>query len=118
MSFYPLDEKKEYFIEEGCFITEILNTHLEPNISIAKARLEAGKRTKSHKLIGTKEYYQIIKGRGKACIGDNEIFVEKGDVVSIDIEEPQYIVNLGDEDLIFTCICHPRFLQKNYLQLE
>jgi mannose-6-phosphate isomerase-like protein (cupin superfamily) len=44
--------------------------------------------------------------------------VVPGDVVTIPAGLRQRIANIGDSDLIFYCVCTPRFEQKNYRRLE
>jgi len=39
------------------------------------------------------------------------------DVVVFRADETQTLVNTGPSDLIFLCVCTPRFRQKNYVDL-
>jgi mannose-6-phosphate isomerase-like protein (cupin superfamily) len=41
--------------------------------------------------------------------------VSEGDVVRIPPDVTQRITNIGDEDLVFFCICTPRFDQNAYI---
>ena len=43
---------QEYWFEEGCFITEWLNTPDDPSLSIARARVTPGVTTRLHRLEG------------------------------------------------------------------
>lgn len=115
---YSTDVRHEYFFEEGCHIVEILNDPLVPEISIARARLPVGGKTRLHVLDGTSETYQILSGRGKATIGKEHFYLEKGDSLYIPAGVSQCIENTGEEDLLFHCICHPRFKPKNYKDIE
>ena len=38
----------EIYTDEGCFITELLNTDAEPNVSVARARVASGITTMRH----------------------------------------------------------------------
>lgn len=40
------------------------------------------------------------------------------DVVAIAAGTPQCITNVGTADLIFLCVCTPRFRKETYLNLE
>jgi mannose-6-phosphate isomerase-like protein (cupin superfamily) len=44
--------------------------------------------------------------------------VQPFDVVHIPAGVPQQICNTGSEDLVFLCICTPRFRMENYRELE
>jgi len=46
------------------------------------------------------------------------VLLAKGDCIIIKPDEPQSILNIGDVDLIFLCICQPRFEVRNYKALE
>ena len=65
------------------------------------------------------ERYVILGGRGMVTLGSQQsIRVEHLDVVHIPADVPQQITNTGSEDLVFLCICTPRFRQENYRELE
>lgn len=115
---FTYDIDKEYHIDEDCYIIEILNERDHPHMSIARARVLPNVKTKSHALKQTTEYYHILSGNGIAYIGTDIFEVRKGDVVKIDPDISQSIHNVGEEDLLFLCICLPRFLPSNYMNLE
>ncbi|NKB32217.1 MAG: cupin domain-containing protein [Pseudomonadales bacterium] len=109
----------EYFFKEGCFITEVSNSSDDEEVSVARARVEPGKKTKWHALADTAERYVILEGSGTVEIGDmSPSKVTAGDVVLIPPQMRQRIFNSGENDLIFLAICSPRFEQKNYLEVE
>lgn len=113
------DPQTEYFFEEGCFITELSNSEADPEVSVARARVEPGKITKWHALEGITERYLILEGRGRAEIGESDSrLLEKGDILIIPANIRQRITNTGGEDLIFLAICSPRFTKSAYRQLE
>ena len=115
--FFKDDVKEYFFTQEGCFIAEIMNTPLNEDLSIARARVKPGDATELHSLHGTTEIYYVLEGRGEVTVGDQNIFVGVGDCVYIPPEIPQKIQNLGGTDLIFLCICQPRFERDNYVNL-
>ena len=55
---------KEYFFEENCYITELLNTEADPDVSVARVRVLTGVTTQWHTLTGTTERYLILEGTG------------------------------------------------------
>ena len=115
---YTSTENKEYWSEEGCHILEIINNDKTKLLSIARARVGPGMRTRLHALEGTTEVYYILSGQGEANIDGLRYQVETGDCVYIQPSQDQSITNTGDEELTFLCVCHPRFEQRNYQDTE
>jgi len=103
------DSSKEYYTPEKCFILENINAPADPDLSIARARVEPGVTTVNHRLKGVIERYLIIEGEGLAQIGRITAKVVPGDLVIIPENTPQKITNTGEIDLIFYCICTPGF---------
>lgn len=110
-------DAEEYLTPEGCWILEVANDASDEAASIARARVEPGACTEWHVLTGTAERYLITQGRGRVEIGDLCDEVGPGDVVHIPAGVRQRITNIGSGDLIFYCVCTPRFRQQNYQQL-
>lgn len=105
----------EYYFHEGCHILELSNSPADSEISIARARVEAGQTTQWHWLLHTTERYVILEGSGVVEIGALEPqAVQAGHVVLIPPHCRQRIRNTGDTDLIFLAICSPRFRAENY----
>ena len=114
-----LDQNQEFYTEERCFITELSNSPDDPQVSIARARLETGVTTRWHRLRYTTERYYIIEGRGQVEIGDHPPHeVAPGDVVLIPPMCPQRIANIGCEELVFLAICSPPFSTDVYEDIE
>lgn len=105
----------EKYFEEKCFITELLNSKEDPDISVSRARVNPGVTTVLHWLKDTEEKYFILSGSGEMEI-DGKVAgtVVPGDLVIIPKNTDQRIKNTGTDDLIFICICTPRFEAKNY----
>ncbi len=97
---------------EHCFIAENWSSQ---KLSIARATVKPGDATVLHHLEGVDEIYLIAKGKGKVNVGKLEpTNVEKGDTVFIPAGTSQQIRNTGRTDLVFYCICTPRFTQECY----
>jgi len=111
--------KTEFYISEKCYITELSNSADDPDVSIARARVEPGVTTRRHRLKGITERYFIISGTGGVEIGElPPQEVNPGDVVLIPPLCPQRITNIGKDDLIFLAICSPRYMQDAYEDVE
>ena len=109
------DASREFATPENCFILEVANDERDRDVSIARARVPAGATTEWHRVTGIDERYAIISGQGRVEIGDlPATLVGAGDVVRIPADTPQRITNTGDEDLLFFCVCTPRFVQSAY----
>lgn len=86
----------EFFTEELCFITEILNSPNDAEQSIAYARVQPGVTTRWHALIDTTERYVILAGQGLVEIGDLPATEMKAfDVAIIPAGTRQRITNTG-----------------------
>ena len=113
------DSSKEFPTEERCHILEISNSPADPEISIARARVEAGVTTALHSVAETVERYVIISGSGRVEIeGLEPADVAQFDVVIIPKGATQRISNTSDTDLVFLAICTPRFEQGRYEHLD
>jgi len=108
----------EVWTTERCYIAELLNHEQTPEVSIARTRIEPGVTTQLHSL-SVAEWYVIETGTGLMTVGNEPLRrVGVGDVVAIPRGLAQKIRNDGDCDLIFLCVCTPRFLQECYTSLE
>ncbi len=108
----------EFWTRERCYIAELLNHDGSPEVSIARARVEPGVTTELHAL-AVAEWYVIESGVGQMTVGDAQPReVRAGDTVSIPTGTAQRIHNGGDGDLVFLCVCVPRFLLRHYTSLE
>jgi mannose-6-phosphate isomerase-like protein (cupin superfamily) len=101
---------REYFFREGCFINELSNSDDDPELSIARVRVEAGECTRWHLLEDRGERYLILQGSGEVEVGDlAPAKVDTWDVVLIPPGVRQRIRNRGTGDLVFIALCSPRF---------
>lgn len=108
----------EFYTRERCFITELLNDANIPSVSLARCRVAPGVQTELHRL-GVDEWYVVESGTGKVRVGaEAERLVGRGDTVAIPAGTPQQISNTGDDQLLFLCVCIPRFTPQSYEPLE
>ena len=64
------------------------------------------------------ERFLIVAGRGRVEVGDvPPARVEPGDIVVVPAGVPQRVTNDGGEDLVFYCVCSPRFQPSAYTSL-
>ncbi|MEL7219956.1 MAG: cupin domain-containing protein [Bacteroidota bacterium] len=116
---FPTDTTKEYFTEEQCHIIEIFNNETPASFSLARARVEIDVQTKLHALDGIDEAYYILQGEGEMELeGKGISTVKPGDFIWIPKGQAQRIKNTGTSDLIFLCVCSPKFREENYQSLE
>lgn len=110
--------KPGVWTSERCYVSEILNSGDWPEVSIARCHVEPGVTTQRHAL-AVHEIYVIEHGFGRAYVGDAApVDVAPGDTVTIPKHAAQCIANTGTSDLIFTCVCTPKFSQDCYTSLE
>ena len=103
---------KENPTVEHCLITE---NYSNENISIAQARVKPGITTLPHHLIDVNEIYLITNGEGQVDVGDLKTTkVTSGDLIVIPAGCPQRISNIGKNDLVFYCVCTPKFTSECY----
>lgn len=115
----PFELTNEFYIDEGCYIVEFSNSNDDPELSIARVRVEPGVTTELHHLQNITERYVIIEGEGMVEIGSlSPQTVRVGDVVIIPPMCAQRITNTGTNDLIFLAICTPRFNTEHYQKIE
>lgn len=106
----------EYLTPEHCYIAENFS---DKDVSIARATVKPGVTTLAHHLLGVQEIYLITSGHGKVTVGNLEpTEVRVGDVVIIPAETSQKVTNTGETDLVFYCICTPRFTEACYVNEE
>jgi mannose-6-phosphate isomerase-like protein (cupin superfamily) len=108
----------EFPTDERCAITELLNHPACPEVSLARARVAPGVTTRLHALRGTVERYVILAGHGVVGVDGETAPVGPGDRVLIPAGVPPRITNSDASDLVFDCICTPRFMPAAYLDLE
>jgi mannose-6-phosphate isomerase-like protein (cupin superfamily) len=108
----------EFPTRERCFIRELVNEADVPGASLAACRVEPGVTTELHRL-SVAEWYLVRRGSGLMEVaGETPFEVGPGDVVPVPAGASQRICNTGREDLLFDCLCVPRFTPDCYEALE
>jgi mannose-6-phosphate isomerase-like protein (cupin superfamily) len=106
----------EYLTPERCYIAENFS---DKDVSIARATVKPGITTKAHHLEKIQEIYIITAGEGKVTFsGLESTNVSVGDVIVIPAGASQKIANTGKNDLVFYCVCTPRFTEDCYFDDE
>ncbi|MEM9929407.1 MAG: cupin domain-containing protein [Bacteroidota bacterium] len=108
---------QEFYTSERCHIIEVINQPDHAEVSIAQARVEPGVTTRWH-TVEVREIYYILEGEGRAEVGDEIFSVAPGDAISIPPLVRQRIKNTGENDLVFLCVCTPRFTPEGYRELS
>ncbi len=108
---------QEFWTDERCFITELVNHAACPDISLALGRVEPGVTTQLH-AIGVEEIYTIQIGTGLLEVDGATVALKAQDSVRIAMGQAQRITNTGDQDLTFFLTCRPRFTPDMYQNLE
>jgi mannose-6-phosphate isomerase-like protein (cupin superfamily) len=113
-----INESNEFYTEERCHILELLNDpKINDQLSIARARVSPGVTSALHSLDGLELYY-ILEGKGIVEIDGVKSPIGPGQIAYIKKDQTQRITNVGEQDLVFLCICQPRFKPQSYKSLE
>ncbi len=107
--------RKAEFTPEHCFIAELWGSNDDNALSIARAIVKPNVTTAAHHLSGVNEIYIICHGVGEISIeGLEKTEVKNGDLIFIPASTSQKITNTGKTDLVFYCICTPKFTTDCY----
>jgi mannose-6-phosphate isomerase-like protein (cupin superfamily) len=102
----------ELMTPERCFIAENWSSE---KVSIARAKVKPGTATAEHSLEGVDEIYLVTEGKGRVEVGTlKPASVETGDTIFIPSGTKQRIANVGKTNLVFYCICTPKFSKDCY----
>jgi len=115
---HPPDPAGAFATAERCTIEELWNDAGSPATSLARARVAPGVTTQLHALQGVSEVYVIEAGTGLVEVAGATAPVGPGDRVAIPAGAAQRITNTGAGDLVFLCLCTPRFTPDCYVDLE
>jgi len=116
--FVPASGQGEFWTDERCWITELHNDDASPEASLAIARVEPGVTTQLHRLDGVCERYILREGEGILEVDGVRQHLKTGDQAVIPAGAAQRIENTGSGQLVFYCLCTPRFVPSSYIDLE
>ena len=113
------DLEGEFYTSEKCHIVELSNSRDDPEVSIARVRVEPGITTRWHLLKKSFERYYILQGQGRVEVGElPPQDVVPGSVILIPPMCRQRITNTSAEELLFLAICSPRFTVDDYVEFD
>ena len=115
-----LKDCRELVAGDDSILCEILHPEkadIPIRYSLAHAKVEAGQKTKPHKLKSSEVYY-IIAGQGLMHIDQESVEVGPDCTIYIPPNAVQYIENTGGSDLKFLCIVDPAWRQEDEQVLE
>jgi len=110
-----LKDCKEFVAGDDSILREILHpgkAGVQIHYSLAHAKVEAGQKTKPHKLISSEVYY-VTAGQGLMHINQENFEVGPDCAVYIPPNAVQYIENTGNSDLKFLCVVDPAWRQED-----
>jgi mannose-6-phosphate isomerase-like protein (cupin superfamily) len=104
-----LNDCRQFIAGDGSILRELLHpdkADVSIRYSLAHATVEAGQRTKPHKLTSSEVYY-VTAGQGLMHIDQESFEVGPECAVYIPPDAVQYIENTGNSELKFLCIVDP-----------
>lgn len=109
----PQSNIPERYFSERLYAAEYINDQTIPDFSLARCRVEPGVITQLHRL-SVDEWYVIESGEGRMQLDSQQQDLSAGAIVQIPRGVNQRIHNTGAQDLIFFCVCTPRFTPETY----
>ena len=108
------DQARPYVTKDGSVIRELFHPaqHGGGAMSLAEATLPAGRETLPHLHADSEELY-VLSGRGSMRLESRTYELAPGDTVRIRPGELHWVVNPGEEDLVFLCLCHPPYSHRD-----
>jgi mannose-6-phosphate isomerase-like protein (cupin superfamily) len=109
-----LRDCRQFVAGDGSILRELLHpdkAEISIRYSLAHAKVEAGQRTKRHKLTSSEVYY-VLAGQGLMHIDRESLEVGPDCAVYIPPDAVQYIENTGKSELKFLCIVDPAWRQE------
>lgn len=101
-----------------CLLAELFHPErtahgVASRFSLAHAIIPAGEVTIPHRLKTSSEVYYILSGRGVMHIDDEVAEIGVGQLVYIPSGAVQWVLNNGDEDLLFLAIVDPAWREED-----
>jgi len=106
-----LKDCEQFITKDGSSIREIMaprNSMIEKQ-SLAEAVVPVGCVTHEHYHATSEEIYYILSGSGEMWVAGETFQVRGGDAVALLPGTRHKIRNIGDDKLVFLCICVPPY---------
>jgi mannose-6-phosphate isomerase-like protein (cupin superfamily) len=110
-----LKDCRKFIAGDGSILRELVHPEkvsVLTRYSLAHAKVEAGQKTKPHKLISSEVYY-VIAGQGLMHIDQESVEVGSECAIYIPPDAVQYIENTGNSELEFLCIVDPAWREED-----
>lgn len=110
-----IDKVEGFLAGDHTFIAEVLhpkNSDPEIPYSIAYGFLEPGKSSLDHKL-KSQEVYIFLSGSGSMVIDESKFDIKTNHLVLVPKNSRQYVINEGEERLVFLCIVSPPWKEED-----
>ena len=102
-------KRRPYVTLDGSTVWELVRPEDGcSRVSVAKARIEEGKRTLGHVHHTRDEIYYVLGGEGVVYTGGRKRKVRPGDVVFIPARTEHFVVSI-DGPMTLLCICAPPY---------
>ncbi len=115
-----LSECREFLAGDHTVLRELLHpakTSASIGYSLAHGKLNAGTRSKRHRLASSEVYY-FLAGNGRFAIGHEAVTVGPGTVIYVPAGAIQWVENTGTAVLEFLCIVDPAWTSEDEVIVE
>ena len=105
------DTATPYQTKDGSLIKPLmdLSNSSVRKLSLAQATVPPGSQTYPHLHTQSEEIYYLLQGKGRMHIEGESRKVTQHDAILIPPRASHYIENIGQEDLVFLCLCSPPY---------
>jgi mannose-6-phosphate isomerase-like protein (cupin superfamily) len=110
-----LKDCRQFIAGDGSILRELLHpekANIPVHYSLAYAKVQAGQKTRPHKLKSSELYY-VTAGRGLMHIDQDSLGVGPECAIYIPPDAVQYIENTGNSVLEFLCIVDPAWKKED-----
>lgn len=110
-----ISEAETFIAGDNTLLKELLNPAdklAQVRYSLAHAVVKPGQTTLPHRLKSSETYY-ILSGEGELNIDNEKQKIGADMLVYIPPMAKQSITNIGENDLIFLCICDPAWKKED-----
>ncbi|MGH7166744.1 MAG: cupin domain-containing protein [Nitrospiraceae bacterium] len=115
-----LSECRQFLAGDHTILRELLHPAKAPasiGYSLAHGKLNAGARSKRHRLVSSEVYY-FLAGNGRFAIGHETATVGPGTVIYVPAGAIQWLENTGTAVIEFLCIVDPAWTPEDEVILD